>query len=268
MKIRLHPLFFIFVLVITLIGGGFELLATLFAVILHELAHARVAQSRNYIIKDISLMPYGAVLNVSNISNADSFAVLSAGIVANIIFVITTIALWWLVPAVYAYTYNFVKSNLIIALINLVPCDPLDGGKLMMRYIKNPKTAKAISIISGTLTFATLISLFIYSIFVKINLSYLIFALFLLGYMFFPKIKHYDFFNKSKEIVEINEVIVEESMPLYKLIKKAEKHNYKKFRVVDKAAKTIGYIEENMLLSLAATHKATATLDEIIKSIT
>ncbi|NCA67809.1 MAG: hypothetical protein EOM87_07090 [Clostridia bacterium] len=267
MRIKIHPLFLIFTIIVTLTGGYLRLISALFAVMLHELSHARVAVSRGYNLSEITVMPYGAVLNLyGRLNKEDATAVLSAGVAANLCFVFFTVTLWWLAPSTYAYTLVFAEANLIIACVNMLPCAPLDGGRLLEYILTNKLAVKIISYSVAILSITMLSVLFVLSCFSTINFSFLIFAMFLLGYMLFPKLNYsLELFGIKKDIVNVREVIISEKTPLYKIMRKAEQANYAKFIVTDKKGRTLGCIEENNLFALAAKESADTQAGKLLK---
>lgn len=266
MKIKLHPLFLAFAILLTALGGFFNLISALFAVLLHEAAHAKVAANRGYRLEEITLMPYGAALKICNkLSQKDAAAVLSAGIIANFLFAFLSAALWWLLPEAYPYTYPLVQANLAIGGINLLPCLPLDGGRLFSVFVKNKKLCAAVNLIAGIAAIAVFILLFVLSCFAEINFSLLVFALFLGGYMVFPQHSAaLEFFNKKNNFSEVKEVIIHEKTPLYKILRKAEQNSYSRFTVTDKKGNCLGCIEENKLSDYAAKYPADTIAAELI----
>lgn len=266
MKLTLHPLFLIYAITITLFGGLFTLLSALFAVLIHETAHAKVAYSRGYDIGEIVLMPYGATLNLGGkLDERDAVAVLSAGIIANFGFTFIIISIWWLIPAIYTYTLSIVIANVAIGLINMIPAMPLDGGRLLAVFVKNKKILKFINTLIISVTFVFLIVLFIISCFSNINFSTLILAIFLLAYLLCSKQNNtLELFNTKRNFTEIKEVIINEKTPLYKLIKAAKQKNYSKFIIQNGKGKTIGCIEENKLQEYAVSYPADTKVGDII----
>lgn len=63
LQLRLSPLFCMFALALALCGRAVLLAAYMFALLLHESAHAYAASRRGYRLDTVSLMPYGAQLD-------------------------------------------------------------------------------------------------------------------------------------------------------------------------------------------------------------
>ncbi len=183
-KITIHPLFFIFGLYFAITGKVFSFLAFTFTALIHEYGHYSVSEKLGYKLNVITLMPYGATLSgdLTGLSYKDECKIAVAGPLINVVIAFSFIALWWFVPDAYPYTELIVMANASIAIINLIPAYPLDGGRFLYATLSlyiNRKTAvkivKGIGISLSILIFL----LFIYSCFTAVNITILFFALFM-----------------------------------------------------------------------------------------
>ena len=130
LRLRIHPLFLLFLVLYTVLGGIGGYLVAFTAVFLHECAHyamARVAGARSL---TMTLMPYGAALRLRG-EVPHVGVILLAGPFANLVTAAFCLAASWLLPEVHAYLRTFIKANVHIALVNLIPAYPLDGGRLL-----------------------------------------------------------------------------------------------------------------------------------------
>ncbi len=86
-----------------------------------------------YRLDRIVLMPYGAVVSgdISGITPAQELAVCAAGPLVNAVTALFFVALWWLYPETYPYTDTAAYISLSLALVNLLPAYPLDGGRAL-----------------------------------------------------------------------------------------------------------------------------------------
>lgn len=184
LKITIHPLFFIFGLYFAIVGKVFSFIVFTLTALIHEIGHMFVSEKVGYSLNRIVLMPYGALISgdIEDVSYKDECLISLGGPLTNICIALFFVALWWFFPEVYPYTDVAVFANVSIALINLIPCYPLDGGRFLLATLsiiterkKAVKIAKGISIFCSLLMFG----LFIYSIFVKINITLLFFSLFM-----------------------------------------------------------------------------------------
>lgn len=99
----------------------------------HECAHAFAAAKLGYKLNKIVLMPFGAVIDgdLQGITFKDEIFVAICGPLCNLVTAGFFVALWWLVPTMYAFTDTACYSSLSIALINILPAYPLDGGRVL-----------------------------------------------------------------------------------------------------------------------------------------
>ncbi len=185
LKISIHPLFFIFGLYFALIGKVFSFLICTLIALEHELGHYFASSKLGYKLNKITLMPYGAIIKgeAHSLKYIDECKIALAGPVINALTALIFVGAWWFVPDIYPYTDLIVFSSLTLAVINLLPCYPLDGGRFLLATLSlflDRKKAKLIVSILGALLSVFLFSLFIISIFSKINITILFFSLFML----------------------------------------------------------------------------------------
>ena len=183
-KVIIHPLFFVFGLYFAFLGKVFSFIIFTLTAVIHELGHAFVADRLGYTLNRIVLMPYGALISgdVENLSYKDECLVALGGPMLNAIIGVVFVAVWWFFPETYAYTDTAVIACFSLAVINLIPAYPLDGGRLLLAtlsLIVNRKTAVRISKAVGVLLSLGLLGLFIYSAFTKLNITILFFAIFM-----------------------------------------------------------------------------------------
>ena len=184
LKFVIHPLFFVFGLYFALTGRVFSFVVFTLVAVIHELGHSLAAENLGYKLKRIVLMPYGAVISGEQqlFSYADEIRIALAGPLVNLFTAMLFAALWWFVPEIYSYTDLAAFASLSIATVNLLPCYPLDGGRILLAVLSQKlkrKTALIIVKTLGLISGAVLVGLFIYSIFIGVNFSLLFFASFM-----------------------------------------------------------------------------------------
>ena len=132
-RLRLHPLFIAVGVWYCFTGELFLFLLGCLVALQHECAHAFAAARLGYKLNQIVLMPYGAVIDgdLRGITLRDEIAVAVSGPLCNLITAGFFGALWWFFPATYPFTDTAFYSSLSIALINLLPAYPLDGGRVL-----------------------------------------------------------------------------------------------------------------------------------------
>lgn len=184
-KLSVHPLFFLFGVYFALTGRIFLFLICTFTAVIHEIGHSLVASKYGYRLNNVVLMPFGAVVkgDLGGLKFSDQFKVAFAGPLVNLAVGIFFTATWWLFPISYSFTDTVAYANFSMALINLIPAYPLDGGRILYSLIaenKNPKLARNVCTVLGTTLGVLLFSTFIVSIFTMLNLSLLFFSLFVI----------------------------------------------------------------------------------------
>ena len=131
--LRVHPLFWLMGVWYAFTGELFLFLLSALVAIQHECAHAFAAAKLGYKLNTIVLMPFGAVIDgdLQGITFKDEIFVAVCGPLCNLLTAAFFVALWWLAPTMYAFTDTACYSSLSIALINLLPAYPLDGGRVL-----------------------------------------------------------------------------------------------------------------------------------------
>lgn len=139
LKLRLHPLFVAVGIWYSFTGDLFLFLLSFLVAVQHECAHAFAAAKLGYKLNKIVLMPFGAVIDgdLKNISVKDEIFVALCGPLCNLITAGFFAAIWWFAPTMYAFTDTAYHSSLAIALVNLLPAYPLDGGRILKGILEN-----------------------------------------------------------------------------------------------------------------------------------
>lgn len=132
--VRVHASFLLLLGVLALVSSGLSFLFVLAlafgSVLLHELGHALVARRRGVHVQEIELHFFGGAAKMTMPRNArDELVIAAAGpavsfALAAAAYAATTAVAW----PVFAM---LVKINLGIALFNLIPAFPLDGGRIL-----------------------------------------------------------------------------------------------------------------------------------------
>ncbi len=193
-RLRIHPLFLALGIFYAFSGELFLFFVSTLVALQHELAHAIASAKLGYRLRSVVLMPFGAIIDgdLKGISLKDEIIVALWGPLCNLCTALFFVAIWWLVPTMYAFTDVAFYASVSIALVNLLPAYPLDGGRilrcLLMRYhlkkrpdetLAERKTTKFCRIVSLSFAFAFL-GTFVATLQNSVNLSLLLFGLFLL----------------------------------------------------------------------------------------
>ncbi|MCZ8519083.1 MULTISPECIES: M50 family metallopeptidase [Paenibacillus] len=170
-RLRFHPLFSIMLLLSAVTGYLLEM-ATLFGIVfIHELGHIAAARGFGWRVREVQLLPFGGVAVVEETGGAparEELAVALAGPLQNLWMMALAYGLISLSLLPPEWGHYFIRANLLIALFNLLPVLPLDGGKVMqvllglwLPYQRTLQAAASVSLIlSGLLVTASVVHLF------------------------------------------------------------------------------------------------------------
>lgn len=185
-KIKLSP-FFLLIIFISLISGLFKDVITLFMIIIiHELGHIILSYLFKWNIKSVEIGVFGGFITYDDVIDKPFIEeiIISLGgfLMQGLIFLVTYIlsknGLFSIKEASLINRYN-----LSIFLFNIIPVYPLDGSKILLvilnMFIPYKKSLKISCFISILLIF--LIFLLLISLDVKVNSSYIIIGLFIIG---------------------------------------------------------------------------------------
>ena len=270
-------IYFIFFIIILVLSKDIKaIIFYSFAVFMHELAHYFVAKKLGYNLNKFYLMPYGVCLNYQEniFSGNDEILIALAGPFFNLLLCIVCLALWWLFPQLYYFLDYFCFANLILGGFNLLPCFPLDGGRVFVNLLskkidreKAYKIANSLNIIFSLI----LVILFLVSIFKEINFTYLLIAIFLFSGLINPnKFSNYKFYSLSvnrkliyKKGCGVKIFAVSSGMSLFKIMSKFSKYKYNVVYVVfDNGA--VKVLSENVIQNLAIRYSPAYNIDEIV----
>lgn len=119
-------------------SAGLALAVLLFvSVLLHELGHSLVARSQGIKVNSITLFLFGGVASIEEESKTpgQAFQVAAAGPSVSIVLFGLFYLLTQVIPAepgiLRVLTLDLARINLVLALFNLIPGLPLDGGQIL-----------------------------------------------------------------------------------------------------------------------------------------
>lgn len=156
----IHPAFWLFMLAEILEGKYAVPIIAVASAIAHETGHAYVANNRGYVLERLTIMPYGAVLGIGgSMCKRDAVPIAFAGPLVSAAIALLTVSLWWIFPITYSYTLDICRINATLAVFNLLPVFPLDGGRIIIALSKKPLSAlKAMRISGATLGVCSIIA--------------------------------------------------------------------------------------------------------------
>lgn len=257
--------------------GKFPLfLATLIAVLLHELGHMYTAENRGYKMSKIVLMPYGAMMyGKENFNSSDSVRIALAGPITNILLLIPILACWWIFPPSYEFLEPFFYANISLAALNLLPCFPLDGARLILGVAKNKLKALKILKINGIVIGVVLIGLTIASYWHQFNMSLLnVGTLIIVGAISGTEKFKYNHIlgamslakNYNKGVFERTIYITAET-PIYRLFRHISSEYLTTFIIVDCCGASIAVIDENDLYKIINQYQRKDLLSKVVEEL-
>lgn len=232
----------------------------LLALFLHELAHLFVALKKGYTLNQIKLDMFGLSLDLDEpIMDKDNFAINIAGPMFNLFMCLVCLAFYTIIPNSYVYLNTFCYSNLMLAIFNLLPIYPLDGGKIFRSLIKSNKTFKLVDNIVRSVLALVSVCLFIKFRAITNSIIFLILAVFFL----LSRNRTYSLsifkFKQRKSFDKVVVLKVDANMNLFQMVKKIKPSNYTIFYI----SKTHTYIDEEELISLATRLPLNTNCDEL-----
>jgi Zn-dependent protease len=141
------------------------------SVLIHELAHAYVANKRGWQVYGIKIDLFtGSAAVDTNIPERDAIPVVAAGPISNLLLAILCIPLYMVFGETSPLLGNFLNTlfvvNLFMFVFNILPIYPMDGGRLLKDFLflkmgSNRRLAKKIA---GGVSLVFSIALLIYSL--------------------------------------------------------------------------------------------------------
>lgn len=140
-KIRIHFLLVVMMVIFAISGQLAEAMVSLASVIFHEWCHAVVALKLNWCVKEIELLPFGGVAKMERLcaGGIDEILVVIAGPVGSAVMG----GICYMIDE-NGITSVLAEVNLMLALCNLIPVYPLDGGRILhsvLHCMMKPKEA-------------------------------------------------------------------------------------------------------------------------------
>ena len=280
-KLTIHPLFLLFGVWYAISGELLPFLSVTICALLHELAHAAAAAKIGYAADEIILMPYGATLtaDLDGASAKDEIIIALAGPASNFAVAVLFLALWWCFPSAYPYTEIAFFTSISLAVCNLLPALPLDGGRVVHRALIAwlegyfpPKKARKIALKIGkiiTMVCCFLgVCVFISSALAGVpNFSVLAFSLFLAAGVFtrkhssFVKL-NFSMRNAFERGIPLKQIALSSVCTVKKSLTFLSPDCYLLLHVYDEKERFLGTLTQNELSEFFAKTGLYATLGE------
>ena len=158
-EIRLHPLCGIMILLAAMVDELPAVMVSFSAVLYHELMHMLAAVLMGYSVTSLELLPFGSSAVIEGLYEEAPHAELLialAGPASNVLMVMTLTTLKAYVDLNFPEQERFVQTNLQLALFNLLPLWPMDGGRVLrstlsriMSLGRATRVAAALGVLGG-----------------------------------------------------------------------------------------------------------------------
>lgn len=240
--VSVHPLFVLFGVWFFLRGELFLFCTFTVVAVIHECGHAFYAAR-------IAPLGYPAPSaaepsfsgDIEGISLSDEIKLALAGPAVNAACAVLFVALWWLFPDTYPYTDVAAYASAGLAVVNLLPAYPLDGGRIAYCACAKKRGegfARRFTLALSLVIAAALLALFVCSCFVSPNFSVLFFAGFIVCGAFDKRASRYrrirfDLSAAMKRGMEIKKVALSDSCTVKKAISFLERGKYLEITVFD-----------------------------------
>jgi len=119
-------------------GHFLEVLTLFIIVLIHEMGHVAMARELGWTVTEVQLLPFGGVATMEDAyatDPLDEIVVALAGPFLNVVMMAVSYLFWYTGIWTEEWAYFFLISNLTIALFNLLPIWPLDGGRIVQAIL-------------------------------------------------------------------------------------------------------------------------------------
>ena len=280
-EVRLHIGLLAVLVLAAVFGMLVQLLQALLALTLHELFHAIVAHALGYRVDVVEFLPYGGVARLYGqaMSNKADFIIALAGPLCNFLVAGGVALVGTMYPLLYYKLQYFLALNLALALFNLIPALPLDGGRMLRAILGSflrPRLATLITAWLGVGCGLIILAFCAYAFTRGVaNLFLIIMGLFLmLGAIkvlreapqaqLTAMLRRRDAFARG-EALPLRHVAVRENVSAGSALRQLSYSRYNLLQVLDEELNIIGQIDEGKLLSGIARHGQQVTVGALLK---
>ncbi len=146
-QVRLHPLLAVLGAVCLLSGRLPSLISSLVALILHESGHLIVLRAYKTRVISVELTPFGGLIEAEDdaLPGGGALLLALAGMIMNALFAFLSIRFYALSLLPFHVSQAFLRANLALLLINLMPVLPLDGGRALKILLRRFLDEKAVA---------------------------------------------------------------------------------------------------------------------------
>ena len=248
------------------------------ALLLHELGHLLVARGLGYEVRSMELWPFGAALSMNG--GAGSLPVALAGPLGGLTAAGMSLLLLRLIPRSAGVMEPFFLMNLTLSGVNLLPAEPLDGGRALSALLARPlgaRRARRCTAWTGLLLGGALLALGVYGAFFGVGSES---ALLFSGFLLFSGVRAVWWEDRALEElldrqaslragrpVEVREAALLGDRTAGEALRALRRGRYTLIRVVDGEGRMIGTLDEGALLRGLLRRGERITLRELVFSV-
>ncbi len=269
-----------------LIAGVVAMLGLFVSLVLHELAHSFVARSHGLKINGITLFLFGGVAELES-EPSDPVVEFRVAVVGPIASLVIS-GLFWsslivapvvgLGPIAVAVLGYLASVNLILALFNMVPAFPLDGGRVFRALIWR----KTGDLVVATRRAAAVSAVFawgliglgamaMFSVGPAAGLWPILVGLFLLGIgrASYQQVEMKQMFTGRRvaDLMTRQPIIARPDQSLAEVINRVFLAEGISFAPVVEAGELLGYIDVHIIRRIDREHWATTTVDDVVENL-
>lgn len=278
-------IFFVVLLGLFFVAGVLEKGLIVFAVVLfHELAHTMTARLYGVRVINIEILPFGGVARVGSemsITPSKEIAVALAGPLSN--FLLIGIALGLKNYGLWSQDLGpfFIQTNLLLAVFNLLPALPLDGGRIFRALLAGHvgvSRATYTAAKSGQVIAVMVACLGIVGVLYGFNgLDVVIISLFVLysatrekglaPYLFIRHLSQKKEELSQSGVLPAEQLVAREDVTLKEIVKLFVPQKFHIVTLVDEQMNCLGQISEAQVIDALFNHGMEYPLGALIKPI-
>lgn len=263
------------VLFLTVTEGPMRVGLGLLALLLHELGHLLTARGLGYRVRSLELWPFGAALTMDG--GAGSLPVSLAGPFCGLTAAAMSLMMLRLLPQTAAVMEPFFLLNLTLSAVNLLPAEPLDGGRALAALLARTlgmRRARRFTAWTGLCLGGGLLGLGVYGAFLGVGREG---ALLFAGFLLFSGLRTLLGEDRALEglldnraslqagrPVEVREAALYADRTAEEALRSLRRGRYTLIRVVGKGDRLLGTLDEGALLEGLMKRGEAATLGELV----
>ena len=274
----LHPLTFLLLVLSAYVGMFWLFILYLCSLLVHEFSHMLIAKKRGYICSKITLYPTGALLygETDEFAFKDEILIALAGPLSNIVLCVLCVFVWWIYPYSYNFTTDFVVANLSLAIFNLLPIYPLDGGRVVLAFLSLYFSRKQAAVVTKNITIIVsiiLFAVFVVSIFFTPNFSIGITSVVIFISVIgeekqsaYKRLAKTDLKKrKLKHGLKVVSLMFLKQTKLSNIVSKIDNYAYYIVLIVDDSFNVLTKLTEQQIYELSLNNKLSETIGDILK---